>query len=130
MRLKMRVTDQEKFSEALRDKCGLFLSRNSRRMIKRSQRVGMTIPMVFSTLPAYSLRPSHHSSSRDSGDQTVALLSQMSQQLVGISKGTALPPPSPLATSPPNLPSAIRINILWLLSMAISITCALLATLI
>ncbi len=54
----------------------------------------------------------------------------MSQQLVGISNGTVLPTPPPLSNSPPHLPSAIRVNILWLLSLAISITCALLATLI
>ena len=54
----------------------------------------------------------------------------MSQQLVGISNGTVLPTPPPLGETPPNLPSAIRVNILWLLSLAISITCALLATLI
>jgi hypothetical protein len=66
----------------------------------------------------------------DSGSQTVALLTQISQQLVGISNGTVLPTPPPLSNSPPNLPSAIRINILWLLSLGISLTCALLATLI
>ncbi|KAI0252557.1 hypothetical protein BJV78DRAFT_344161 [Lactifluus subvellereus] len=66
----------------------------------------------------------------DPGGQTVALLGQISQQLSGISDGTGLPPSSPPDSSPPNLAAAIRINILWLLSLAISITCALLATLI
>jgi hypothetical protein len=54
----------------------------------------------------------------------------MSQQLVAISNGTVLPTPPPLSNSPTNLPAAVRINVLWVLSLAISITCALLATLI
>ncbi|KAI0298633.1 hypothetical protein B0F90DRAFT_1632250, partial [Multifurca ochricompacta] len=65
-----------------------------------------------------------------SGDQTVALLTLMSQQLTGISNGAVLSPPLPLDSSPSNLPAAIRVNIMWLLSLSISITCALLATLI
>jgi hypothetical protein len=66
----------------------------------------------------------------DSGNQTVALLSQLSQQLAAISNGTSLPPPPPVNTSPPNLNSIIRVNILWLLSFALNITCALMATLV
>ena len=66
----------------------------------------------------------------DSSGQTVTLLAQVSQQLVAISNGTVLPTPPPLSNSPDNLPAAVRVNVLWLLSLAISITCALLATLI
>ncbi|KAI9458148.1 hypothetical protein BJY52DRAFT_1119817, partial [Lactarius psammicola] len=85
---------------------------------------------LFSATVAAFVIESYRKLSVDSGDQTVILLTQMSQQLVGISNGTVLPTPPPLSNSPPNLPSAIRVNILWLLSLAISITCALLATLI
>ncbi|KAH9003506.1 hypothetical protein EDB86DRAFT_2368109, partial [Lactarius hatsudake] len=85
---------------------------------------------LFSATVAAFVIESYKRLSVDSGDQTVTLLSQMSQQLVGISNGTILPTPPPLSNSPPNLPSAVRVNILWLLSLAISITCALLATLI
>ncbi|KAH9026178.1 hypothetical protein EDB85DRAFT_2291956 [Lactarius pseudohatsudake] len=85
---------------------------------------------LFSATVATFVIESYKRLSVDSGDQTVTLLSQMSQQLVGISNGTILPTPPPLSNSPPNLPSAVRVNILWLLSLAISITCALLATLI
>ncbi|KAH9172703.1 hypothetical protein EDB89DRAFT_1807406, partial [Lactarius sanguifluus] len=85
---------------------------------------------LFSATVAAFVIESYKRLSVDSGDQTVTLLTQMSQQLVGISNGTILPTPPPLSTSPPNLPSAVRVNILWLLSLAISITCALLATLI
>ncbi|KAH9003507.1 hypothetical protein EDB86DRAFT_3073295 [Lactarius hatsudake] len=85
---------------------------------------------LFSATVASFVIESYKGLSVDSGSQTVVLLTQMSQQLVGISNGTILPTPPPLSNSPPNLPSAVRVNILWLLSLAISITCALLATLI
>ncbi|KAI9458565.1 hypothetical protein BJY52DRAFT_411412 [Lactarius psammicola] len=85
---------------------------------------------LFSATVAAFVIESYKRLSVDSGDQTVTLLTQMSQQLVGISNGTVLTGPPPLSNSPPNLPSAVRVNILWLLSLAISITCALLATLV
>ncbi|KAH8989129.1 hypothetical protein EDB92DRAFT_2115438 [Lactarius akahatsu] len=85
---------------------------------------------LFSATVAAFVIESYKRLSVDSGDQTVTLLSQVSQQLVGISNGTALPTPPPLSNAPPNLHSAIRVNILFLLSLAISLTCALLATLI
>jgi len=85
---------------------------------------------LFSATVAAFVIEGYKQLSVDSGDQTVALLSQMSQQLVGISNGVALSPPSPLESSPPNLSAATRISTMWLFSMAISITCALLATLI
>jgi len=85
---------------------------------------------LFSATVAAFVIEGYKQLSVDSGDRTVALLSQMSQQLVAISNGVALSPPSPLETLPPNLSAATRINVMWLLSMAISITCALLATLI
>lgn len=85
---------------------------------------------LFSATVAAFVIEGYKQLSVDSGDQTVALLSQMSQQLVEISNGKVLSQPSPLNASPPNLSAATRINTMWLLSMAISITCALLATLI
>jgi hypothetical protein len=85
---------------------------------------------LFSATVAAFVIEGYKRLSVDSGDQTVALLSQMSQQLVGISNGEILSQPLPLNASPPNLSAATRINIMWLLSMAVSITCALLATLI
>ncbi|KAI9448775.1 hypothetical protein BJY52DRAFT_1310612 [Lactarius psammicola] len=85
---------------------------------------------LFSATVAAFIIESYKRLSVDSGDQTVTLLIQVSQQLVGISNGTILPTPPPLSNLPPNLHSAIRVNILWVLSLAISITCALLATLI
>ncbi|KAI9431269.1 hypothetical protein H4582DRAFT_1822593, partial [Lactarius indigo] len=85
---------------------------------------------LFSATVAAFVIESYKRLSVDSSDQAVTLLSQVSQQLVGISSGTVLPTPPPLNNSPPNLHSAIRVNILFLLSLATSLTCALLATLI
>ncbi|KAN0127125.1 hypothetical protein V8E53_015063 [Lactarius tabidus] len=85
---------------------------------------------LFSATVATFVVESYGLLSVDSGGQTVTLLAQMSQQLVAISNGTVLPTPPPLSNSPANLPAAVRINVLWVLSLAISITCALLATLI
>ena len=85
---------------------------------------------LFSATVATFIIESYQMLSVDSGGQTVTLLAQVSQQLAAISNGTVLPTPPPLSDSPANLPSVIRINILWLLSLAMSITCALLATLV
>jgi hypothetical protein len=65
--------------------------------------------------------------SPDSGDQTVALLGQISQQLANFPNGTY----SNTATQS-SLPSAsmIWINSLWLISLVLSLTSALLATLL
>ena len=64
----------------------------------------------------------------DSGDATVQLLSQISGQLAAIANGTVLSTPPP---SPPFHPSSgsVRVNALWFLSLCLSLTCALLATL-
>ena len=69
--------------------------------------------------------------SSDSGAATVLLLNQISQQLSTLSNGTQVSSPPPLYTNSPFRPaqSAIRINILWFLSLTISLICALAATL-
>jgi hypothetical protein len=65
--------------------------------------------------------------SADSGDQTVALLQQISQQL----------PNSPINTNPntvnqssPPGTAMVWVNALWLISLVLSLTCALIATLL
>jgi hypothetical protein len=65
---------------------------------------------------------------RDTGDATVQLLSQISGQLVAISNGTILPVPPPSPQFRPTSGS-VRVNALWFLSLFLSLTCALLATL-
>jgi hypothetical protein len=65
--------------------------------------------------------------SPDSGDQTVFLLQQISQQLSGLSNGTYVRPQE----YPPFSPSTaiVCVNAMWILSLVVSIACALLATL-
>jgi hypothetical protein len=65
--------------------------------------------------------------SSDSGDQTVALLQQISQQLPNSLNGTnsnRANQPSPPGTA------MVWVNALWLISLVLSLTCALIATLL
>ena len=62
----------------------------------------------------------------DSGDQTVVLLGQISQQLAGITNGTQS---SLLANQHPDT-AIILVNAMWLISLVLSITSALFATLL
>ena len=66
----------------------------------------------------------------DSSNTTVLLLAQISQQLAALSSGTSFSIPSGLPGQPfqPSA-SAVRVNTLWFLSLVLSLTCALLATL-
>ena len=66
--------------------------------------------------------------SPDSGDQTVALLGQISQQLANFSNGTS---PS-IPANQPFSPSAsmIWVNAMWIISLVLSLTSALIATLL
>jgi len=65
---------------------------------------------------------------RDSGDATVQILTQISGQLSAISNGTTTSVPPPLPQFRP-LSSSVRVNTLWFLSLCLSLTCALVATL-
>ena len=67
--------------------------------------------------------------SPNSGDQTVYLLGQISQQLNTFSPNGTYIPPTPYPKYSPSL-SIILVNSLWLLSLLISITSALAATLV
>ncbi|KAJ7132692.1 hypothetical protein C8R46DRAFT_1326811 [Mycena filopes] len=64
----------------------------------------------------------------DSGDTTVLLLAQISQQLAASSNGTVfnLVPPAPFTP----LASSLVCNVLWFISLGLSLTCALVATLL
>ena len=65
-----------------------------------------------------------------SSDTVILLLSQISQQLAALSSGSSISIPSGLPGQDfqPSA-SAIRVNILWFISLVLSLTCALLATL-
>jgi hypothetical protein len=64
----------------------------------------------------------------DSGDMTVLLLQQISQQLAASVNGTTYIMPAPVAFTP--TPSSLVCNILWFLSLGLSLGCALTATLV
>ena len=86
---------------------------------------------LFSATVATFIVESLQNLSPDSSKTTNALLTQISQQLFNISNGTPLT--SVVAQSgQPFTPtaSAIRVNVLWFLSLILSLTCALSATLI
>jgi hypothetical protein len=81
---------------------------------------------IFSATVAAFIIESYKKLSPDAGDQTVFLLGQISQQLSGLANGTIVPP-QPYPSSPPSA-SIICVNGLWLLSLMLSTTSALFAT--
>ena len=85
---------------------------------------------LFSATVATFIIESYQNLSPASGDTTNALLAQISQQLVNISHGA----PLTIVTAQSNQPfkptaSAVRVNVLWFLSLVLSLSCALSATL-
>ncbi|KAJ7762176.1 hypothetical protein B0H16DRAFT_1368987 [Mycena metata] len=64
----------------------------------------------------------------DSGDTTVLLLSQISDQLAAVANGTAFNFVQPPQFMPPA--SALICNTLWFISLGLSLACALVATLL
>ncbi|KAH9074298.1 hypothetical protein EDB83DRAFT_1953023 [Lactarius deliciosus] len=82
---------------------------------------------LFSATVAAFIIESYKKLSPDSGDQTAFLLQQISQQLSGLSNGTYVGPQDYPTFSPST--SIVCVNAMWILSLIVSITCALLATL-
>ncbi|KAJ7105634.1 hypothetical protein C8R44DRAFT_534010, partial [Mycena epipterygia] len=83
---------------------------------------------LFSASLTAFLIESYKTLNRDSGDVTVQLLSQISQQLAASANGSSFSIPP----SPPFTPSASSLvcNALWFLSLGLSLSCALIATLL
>lgn len=81
---------------------------------------------IFSATVGAFIIESYKMLSPNSGDQTVFLLGHISQQLSGLGNGTIIPPQS-YTPSPPSAP-IICVNGLWLLSLVLSTTSALFAT--
>ncbi|KAJ6505647.1 hypothetical protein C8R47DRAFT_967580, partial [Mycena vitilis] len=81
---------------------------------------------LFSSILTAFIIESYQSLNADSGDLTVHLLAQISQQLAASSSGGSftVPPPTPFS---PNI-SAIICNALWFTSLGFSLACALIAT--
>ncbi|KAH8983946.1 hypothetical protein EDB86DRAFT_2746910, partial [Lactarius hatsudake] len=85
---------------------------------------------LFSATVAAFIIESYKQLQPNSSDTTVLLLAQISQQLAALSNGTSISIPFtlPSQTFRPSA-SAVRVNTLWFLSLTLSLTCALLATL-
>ncbi|KAH9071478.1 hypothetical protein EDB83DRAFT_2198475, partial [Lactarius deliciosus] len=85
---------------------------------------------LFSATVAAFLIESYKKLSPDSGDTTNVLLTQISAQLVSISNGTSLASVAVQSAQPfKPTASAVRVNVLWFLSLVLSLSCALSATL-
>ncbi len=85
---------------------------------------------LFSATVAAFIIESYKKLSPDSGDTTNALLAQISIQLVNISNGTPLAGVAAQSGQPfKPTASAVRANVLWFLSLILSLNCALSATL-
>jgi Family of unknown function (DUF6535) len=82
---------------------------------------------LFSAVVASFIIESYKLLSPDPASQSVFLLGQLSQQFAGFANGTYVQPQS-YPSSPPST-SIICVNILWLLSLLLSTTSALFATL-
>ncbi|KAI0266412.1 hypothetical protein BC834DRAFT_823665, partial [Gloeopeniophorella convolvens] len=83
---------------------------------------------LFSAIVTAFIVESYKRLQPDPGDTTNFILSQISQQLAPSLNGTQ----APAVTRPPPFhasPASIRFNILFFLSLCLSLTCALLATL-
>ncbi|KAJ6480507.1 hypothetical protein C8R47DRAFT_599788 [Mycena vitilis] len=83
---------------------------------------------LFSASLTAFLIESYKTLNPDSGDTTALLLAQISQQLAASANGTPfqIPPTAPFR--PPA--SSLVCNILWFISLGLSLTCALIATLL
>ncbi|KAI0039216.1 hypothetical protein FA95DRAFT_1567283 [Auriscalpium vulgare] len=86
---------------------------------------------LFSATIATFLVESYKNLQPDPNDTTARLLLQISSQLAAISNGTQAPVLQPLTAANTFRPSAsaLRVNAMWFLSLAMSLTCALSATL-
>ncbi|KAJ7656011.1 hypothetical protein DFH06DRAFT_475013 [Mycena polygramma] len=95
----------------------------------RSDMEGMLIfAGLFSASLTAFLIESYKTLVPNSGDTTALLLAQISQQLAASSNGTSFVVTSPAPFAVPT--SSLICNVLWFLSLGLSLTCALVATLL
>ncbi|KAJ7612828.1 hypothetical protein DFH06DRAFT_1308020 [Mycena polygramma] len=96
----------------------------------RSDMDGMLIfAGLFSASLTAFLIESYKTLNLDSGDTTVKLLAQISQQLAASTQGSALDLPAVSTDFTPS-PAALVCNALWFISLGLSLSCALFATLL
>ncbi|KAF7358593.1 hypothetical protein MSAN_01197800 [Mycena sanguinolenta] len=83
---------------------------------------------LFSAILTAFLIESYTTLSPDSGDTTILLLTQISNQLGGIANGSSVViPPPPTFVTPV---TSLVCNTLWFISLGLSLSCALIATLV
>ncbi|KAJ7642348.1 hypothetical protein DFH06DRAFT_607904 [Mycena polygramma] len=95
----------------------------------RSDMEGMLIfAGLFSASLTAFLIESYKTLNNDSGDTTVRILTQISHQLAASQNGSvfSVPPPPDFTPSP----AALACNALWFISLGLSLSCALIATLL
>ncbi|KAJ7658262.1 hypothetical protein DFH06DRAFT_990295, partial [Mycena polygramma] len=83
---------------------------------------------LFSASLTAFLIESYKTLTPDSGDTTANILAQISLQLAASANGTTYHVPSPTPFTPPT--SSLVCNVLWFISLGLSLTCALIATLL
>ncbi|KAJ7734442.1 hypothetical protein B0H16DRAFT_1380719, partial [Mycena metata] len=83
---------------------------------------------LFSASLTAFLIESYKSLSPDSGHMTVVLLTQISHQLAAAANGTSFTVSPCASFTPP--PTSLVCNVLWFISLGLSLTCALIATLL
>ncbi|KAK7013670.1 hypothetical protein R3P38DRAFT_3277540 [Favolaschia claudopus] len=84
---------------------------------------------LFSAILTAFLIESYKTLTPDSGDDMKALLTQISTQLSGIANGSSVSDlPAPGSFVPPT--SSVVCNLLWFISLGLSLSCALIATLV
>lgn len=83
---------------------------------------------MFSATVAAFLVESYKYLKPDPSEVSSRLLRQVTEELAGISNGTPLTPPALEPFTPRRY--AVRVNILWFLSLCVSLSCGLLATLV
>ncbi|KAK6995912.1 hypothetical protein R3P38DRAFT_2737152, partial [Favolaschia claudopus] len=110
------VSEAEKYNKALVDSW-------------KSDMEGLLIfAGLFSAILTAFLIESYKTLIPDSADEMKALLSQISTQLSGIANGSSVDLPAPGSFFPPT--SSVVCNLLWFISLGLSLSCALIATLV
>ncbi|KAJ6533614.1 hypothetical protein B0H19DRAFT_1272259 [Mycena capillaripes] len=83
---------------------------------------------LFSASLTAFLIESYKTLNVDSGDATVQLLARISQQLEASANGSPFPVPQPKSFTPTT--ASVVCNMLWFISLGLSLACALIATLL
>ncbi|KAJ6532389.1 hypothetical protein B0H19DRAFT_1081455 [Mycena capillaripes] len=102
------------------------------RALVESWKSNMEGTLIFAGLYSASLTAfiieSYKTLRPDSGDSTVQLLNQISQQLSAAANGSSFQIPQPILFTPST--TSLVCNALWFASLGLSLTCALIATLV